>query len=52
MLMTKVLHPNLEHGKIVRLLCDGSSDRSFMVDPLNSKTGVTKAVVCVIPSVG
>ena len=43
----------------VRSWCDGSSDRSFMLDPLASShfsqypmTGVTKAVVCVIMSVG
>ena len=46
-------------GKSVRSWCDGSSDRSFMVDPLSISrssqyptTGVTKAVVCVILSVG
>ena len=33
-------------------LCDGLSDRSFMVDPLSSTIGVTKAVVCGILSVG
>ena len=40
--------------------CDGSSDRSFMLDPLSffsrsslcSMIGVTKAVVCVTLSVG
>ena len=43
----------------VRSWCDGSSDRSFMLDPLASShfsqcstTGVTTAVVCVIMSVG
>ena len=47
-------------GKSLRSWYDGSSDRSFMVDPLSyfsrsnqsSTTGVTKAVVCVILSVG
>ena len=24
------------HGKSVRFWCDGSSDRSFMMDPLNN----------------
>ena len=40
-------------GKSVRSWCDGSSDRSFLVDPLSyfrssqcSMAGVTKAVVC------
>ena len=44
-------------GKSFRLWCDGSSDRSFMVDPLSyfsvqpvRPTGVTKAVVCTIMS--
>ena len=32
--------------------CNGSSDRSLMVDPLSSTTGVIKAVVCAILSVG
>ena len=47
-------------GKIVRSWCDGSSDRSFMGWTHRaisrsyqcSTTGVTKAVVCVILSVG
>ena len=42
------------------LTCDGSSDRSLMVDPLNyfsfqsvlHTTGVTKVMVCAILSVG
>ena len=45
-------------GKSVRSWCDGSSDRSFMVDPLVFSrsnqcptTGVTKAVECAIMSV-
>ena len=49
----------LLRGKSVRSWCDGSSDRYFMVDQLNyfsflpcSTTGVTKAVICVILSVG
>ena len=33
-------------------LCDGSSDRSFMLDKLSSTTGVTKSVVRAILSVG
>ena len=45
-----------QHGKSVRSWCDGSLDRSFHgVDPLSYfsfSTGVTKAVVCVILSVG
>ena len=46
-------------GKIVRTRCYGSSDRSYMVNHLPisrssqcSRSGVTKAVVCVIVSVG
>ena len=46
-------------GKRVRLLCDGSSDRSFMADPLSYFSfqlvlydWLTKAMVCVILSVG
>ena len=42
-------------GKSVRLWCDGSSDRSFMVDPLSYflfQPGVTKVMVCAILSVG
>ena len=46
-------------GKSVCSWSNGSSDRSFMVDTLTiscpsqcSTTGVTKAVVCVILSVG
>ena len=51
-------------GKSIRSWCDGSSDRSFMVDPSSywthqaishssqcSTTGLTKAVVCAILSV-
>ena len=44
---------SLTRGKSVRSWCDGSSDRSFMVEPSSyfhssqcSTTGVTKAVVC------
>ena len=36
----------------LRSVCDGSSDQSSMVDPLSYTTGVTKAVVCAILSVG
>ena len=44
-------------GKSVRSWCDGSSDRSLMMDLIGlflvpATTGVTKAVVCVILSVG
>ena len=49
-----------DRGKSVSSWCDGSSDRSFMVDPLSyisrssqySSTGVPKAVVCAILVVG
>ena len=41
------------HSDSVRSWCDESSDQSFMVDPLRYfTTGVRKAVVCVILSVG
>ena len=42
-------------GKSVRSWFDGSSNRSFMVDPLSYvsfQPGVTKAVVYIILSVG
>ena len=40
-------------GKSVRSWCDGSSDRSFMVDSLSYfSTGVTNAIVYAILSVG
>ena len=42
-------------GKSVCSWCDGSLDQSFMVDTLSyshSMTGIIKAVVCVILSVG
>ena len=41
------------HGKSIRSWCDGSFDRSFMMDPLSyfSATSVSNAVACVILSV-
>ena len=60
LLMAYALHQFELRGKSVRSWCDGSSDRSFMGwthwaisrSRQCSTTGVTKAVVCAILSVG